>query len=245
VNRIDRILIIESDIDLADTLSRQLLVQRDYVVELAATGADGLRRADEIRPDLVIVDNELPDMDTQDVCRELRARKFFSPIFMLSGEGDDIAIIRAFEAGANDCITKPIKYPLLLARLRAHLRAYDYRENQAIHIGGLQFRPQAKVVVDESQRKIPLTEKETNVLRFLYRRAGKTVSRDDLIAAVWGRNLASAHTLEAHIYRLRQKIEKVPGDPSLILTGDGGYILSLRANQDRKRVPRAIKSKSR
>jgi DNA-binding response OmpR family regulator len=245
VNRTNTILLVGNDVDLADTLSHQL-VMHSYVVDLVSTAAGGLRRADEIRPDLVILDNALPDMDGQTLCRELRARKFFAPVFMLIDEGADAAIVQAFETGANDCITKPIKYPLLLARLRAHLRAYDWRENQAIHIGGFQFRPQAKVVVDdESQRKIPLTEKETNVLRFLCRRAGKTVSREDLIAAVWGRNLASAHTLEAHIYRLRQKIEKVPGDPSLIVTGNGGYILSLQTNRVRGRVPRALKSKSR
>ncbi|MFK7945671.1 MAG: response regulator transcription factor, partial [Paracoccaceae bacterium] len=150
------------------------------------------------------------------------------PILMLTGNDSDADMILGLDSGANDYVTKPFKFPVLLARIRAQLRQHEQSEDAVFSIGPYSFRPGAKILQTEEERKIRLTEKETNILKFLYRAGGRTVERDTLLREVWGYNAGvTTHTLETHIYRLRQKIEPDPGQARILVTETGGYRLSV------------------
>jgi DNA-binding response OmpR family regulator len=148
------------------------------------------------------------------------------PIVMLTGHTTDSDTILGLDSGANDYVTKPFKFPVLLARIRAQLRQHEQSEDAVFTVGQYTFKPSAKMLVDEADKKIRLTEKETNILKFLYRANDGVVQRDVLLHEVWGYNAAvTTHTLETHIYRLRQKIESDPSNATLLVTEAGGYRL--------------------
>ena len=141
-------------------------------------------------------------------------------------QDSDSDTILGLEAGANDYVTKPFKFAVLLARIRAQLRQYEQSESATFVIGPYTFKPAAKLMLDENDGKIRLTEKETNILKYLYRSGEKVVTRDILLHEVWGYNSGvTTHTLETHIYRLRQKIERDPSNAELLVTEQGGYKL--------------------
>ena len=146
---------------------------------------------------------------------------------MLTAADADTDTIRGLESGANDYVTKPFKFQVLLARIRAQLRVHEQSEDAVYRLGPYEFRPSAKLLVDAKQKKIRLTEKEANILKYLYRAGTKSVSREELLAEVWGYNAGvTTHTLETHVYRLRQKIEPEAGSQKLLLTEPGGYRLA-------------------
>ena len=143
---------------------------------------------------------------------------------MLTGHDSDADTILGLDAGANDYVTKPFKFSVLLARIRSHLRQFEHSEDATFPLGPYTFKPSQKILMSEDERKIRLTEKETNILKYLLRAGEASVSRDELLHEVWGYNAGiSTHTLETHIYRLRQKIEPNPSQVSLLVTSDGGY----------------------
>jgi len=221
-----KILIVDDDEDLRESLKDQLALHDEFEVFTAGTAAKGIEVAKNEHLDLVMLDVGLPDMDGREACKLLRKNGFKSPIVMLTGNVSDADMILGLDSGANDYVTKPFKFAVLLARIRAQLRSHEQSEDALFHIGPYEFRPAAKVLTDPRQKKIRLTEKETNILKFLHR-AGGTVSRDVLLHEVWGYNPAvSTHTLETHIYRLRQKIEKDPSHAQLLITESGGYRLN-------------------
>lgn len=220
------ILIIDDDADLRGVLVEQFQRHDGFSIDVADTASKGMAKAEETKPDLLILDVELPDMDGRDACRQMRRRGVRAPILMLTAQETDADAILGLDAGANDYITKPFKFSVLLARVRAHLRTFEQSEDATFRIGPYEFRPSAKVLIDERDRKIRLTEKETSILKYLFRAGGKAVSRDELLSEVWGYNAAvTTHTLETHIYRLRQKIEPDPALARLLLTEAGGYRL--------------------
>jgi len=222
-----RILLVDDDADLREILAEQLMMIEDFDVYEAETGAAGVERAKGEMHDLVILDIGLPDMDGREVCRMMRKWGVKCPIIMLTGQDSDAETILGLDAGANDYVSKPFKFPVLLARIRAQLRQHEQSEDAVFAIGPYSFRPGAKMLVDENERKIRLTEKETNILKFLYRSGGRTVERDTLLREVWGYNPGvTTHTLETHIYRLRQKIEPDPGQARILVTETGGYRLA-------------------
>jgi DNA-binding response OmpR family regulator len=178
------------------------------------------------RIDLAIMDVGLPDMDGREAVRAMRGGGFRSPVIMLTAQGSDADTVLGLDAGANDYVMKPFKFAVLLARVRAQLRQYEASEDAVFDIGPYTFRPGAKLLVSPRGSKLKLTEKETAILRYLYRAGRKVVSRDVLLQEVWGYNAAvTTHTLETHIYRLRQKIEADPSSASLLVTEAGGYKL--------------------
>ena len=121
---------------------------------------------------------------------------------------------------------KPFKFAVLLARIRAQLRQHEQSEDAVFTIGPFTFKPAAKMLLDEKSAKVRLTEKETSILKYLFRSGGKVVSRETLLHEVWGYNAGvTTHTLETHIYRLRQKIETDPSNAQLLVTESGGYKL--------------------
>jgi DNA-binding response OmpR family regulator len=220
------ILIVDDDADLREALAEQLEVGGEFTIVQAVNGETGVSQAQGQRPDLVLLDVDLPDIDGREVCRRLRQSGVGAPVIMLTGQTTDTDTIAGLEAGANDYVAKPFKFAVLMARIRAQLRSHEQSEDAVFRLGPYEFRPAAKLLVDERHKKIRLTEKETSILKYLYRAGEKPVARDELLAEVWGYNAGvTTHTLETHVYRLRQKIEPDPANAKLLLTEAGGYRL--------------------
>ncbi|MGF1453910.1 MAG: response regulator transcription factor [Alphaproteobacteria bacterium] len=221
-----KILLVDDDDDLRQALREQFELHEEFDVAEARTGGDGLETAKGTLFDLILLDVGLPDLDGREVCRMIRKAGVRCPIVMLTGADGDADTILGLEAGANDYVTKPFKFAVLLARVRAHLRSHEQSEDAIFQIGPYTFKPAAKLLVTAEDKKIRLTEKETAILKFLYRAGESMVSRDVLLHEVWGYNAeVTTHTLETHIYRLRQKIEPDPAKASLLVTESGGYRL--------------------
>jgi DNA-binding response OmpR family regulator len=221
-----RLLICDDDEILRDTLLEQIALSEEFTVVGEACAADAIRRVADERIDLAVMDVGLPDMDGREAVRRMRQAGFRSPVIMLTAQDSEEDHVEGLEAGANDYVTKPFKFGILLARIRAHLRSHEASEDAVFQIGPYTFRPSAKLLIGERGSKLKLTEKETAILRFLYRAGRAVVNRDTLLAEVWGYNAhVTTHTLETHIYRLRQKIEPNPATAAILVTEGGGYKL--------------------
>ena len=224
------ILVVDDDTALRTVLVEQLAQGGEF----EPTEADSLAQAEQqlagihARFDVILLDISLPDGDGRDYCKKLRARGIKTPIILLTGHMEEGDIVSGLDAGANDYVVKPFRLNELLARLRAQMRAFEGSEDAVFSIGSYMFRPAAKQLTDIGRnKKVRLTDKESAILKFLYRAAGKPVSRQVLLNEVWGYNAAvTTHTLETHIYRLRQKIELDPTVSRLLLTEGGGYRLN-------------------
>lgn len=220
------ILIVDDEDDLRDSLVEQLGVHDDFIVHQAPTAAIALEQARNEHVDVVLLDVGLPDMDGRECCKVLRKNGFKGPVIMLTGQDSDADMILGLDAGANDYVTKPFRFAVLLARIRAQLRQLEQSEDAVFRIGKYTFKPAGKLLTDEEGGKVRLTEKETSILKFLYRSGEQVVTRDILLHEVWGYNAGvTTHTLETHIYRLRQKIETDPSHAELLITETGGYKL--------------------
>ncbi len=226
-----RILIVDDDETLLQMLSEQLQLHEEFLTDTVASAAEALERIKGDYFDIVILDVGLPDMDGREVCRLMRRAGVKSPIIMLTGADTDADTILGLDSGANDYITKPFRLGVLLARLRAHIRQYERSDDAVFTIGPYTFQPSAKILVDEERnRKIRLTDKEAAILKYLYRTGDKVVGRDVLLDEVWGYNAGvTTHTLETHVYRLRQKIERDPSNAKILVTEPGGYRLIAQA----------------
>lgn len=222
-----RIFVVDDDVDLRKTLIEQLAQYREFDLEEAGTAGEALSKVRDAHIDLMLLDVGLPDMDGREAVKILRREGFKSPIVMLTGQDSDADEILGLESGANDYVTKPFRFSVLLARIRAALRQHDQSEDVVFTIGPYSFQPAAKVLESsDNGSKIRLTDKETSILKYLYRQGPKTISRDVLLKEVWGyNNRVTTHTLETHIYRLRQKIERDPSHARLLVTEEGGYRL--------------------
>ena len=226
MNSTRTVLLVDDDQDLRESLRDQLALHDEFTILTAGTATQGVDIAKKERLDLIVLDVGLPDMDGREACKILRKGGFKSPIIMLTGNTADSDVILGLDAGANDYVTKPFKFAVLLARIRAQLRQYEQSEDAVFTIGPYTFKPASKLLLDEKGAKVRLTEKETSILKYLYRSGEKVVTRDVLLHEVWGYNAGvTTHTLETHIYRLRQKIEKDPSNAELLITEMGGYKL--------------------
>ena len=224
--QVRKILIADDDDDLRDALVEQLALYDEFEPIQEKDARSAMARAQRERPDLVIMDVGLPDMDGRDAVKEMRAAGFKNPVIMLTGHDGEADTVMGLEAGANDYVTKPFRFAVLLARMRAHLRQHETSDDASFRIGPYTFQPGSKQLVTDAGGKLRLTEKETAILRFLYRAGQDVVSREILLKEVWGYNAAvTTHTLETHIYRLRQKIETDPTKAVLLVTEAGGYKL--------------------
>ena len=216
-----KVLLVDDDEDLRSSLKDQLVLHDEFEVSEAGTASKGIEAAKTGRFDLVVFDVGLPDMDGRE------AVKLRLPIILVSHQVSEVEVVRGLDAGANDYVLKPFKFAVLLARIRAQLRQHEQSEDAVFAIGNYTFKPASKLLIDEAGSKIRLTEKETSILKYLYRSGDKVVSRDVLLHEVWGYNAGvTTHTLETHIYRLRQKIEKDPSNAELLITESGGYKLA-------------------
>ena len=222
-----KILLVDDDDNLRRTLAEQLALDGQFETAEAATAAEGLAKAKEGRFDAILLDVGLPDGDGRDVCQAMRKAQVHAPIIMLTAVEGEADTIRGLDSGANDYVTKPFRLGELVARLKAHLRQHEHSEDAVLNIGPYVFKPAVKMLVEEAaKKKIRLTEKEAAILKYLYRAGQKPVSRETLLGEVWGYNAGvTTHTLETHVYRLRQKIEKDPSKAQILVTDQGGYRL--------------------
>ncbi len=221
-----RILIVDDDAELSTALVEQLALHEEFEAVAVDNAAKGMQAAKNGHVDLVIMDVGLPDVDGREAVRMLRKNGFKAPVIMLTGHDTDSDTILGLESGANDYVTKPFRFAVLLARIRAQLRQHEASEDAVFTIGPYTFRPSSKLLVNPKGNKVRLTEKETAILRYLYRAGQRPVSREILLQEVWGYNSGvTTHTLETHIYRLRQKVERDAASPAILVTEAGGYKL--------------------
>ena len=226
MTNVRKILIVDDDADVRDFLVEHLGLHDGIEAVAVENGTKGMEAARVGQVDLVIMDVGLPDVDGREAARILRKSGFMAPIIMLTGHNTDTDAILGLESGANDYVVKPFQFAVLLARIRAQLRQHQASEDAVFIIGPCTFRPKSRQLVNSKGYKFRLTEKETAILRFLYRAGKRSVSREVLLHEVWGYNsFVSTHTLETHIYRLRQKIERDASHPSVLVTAGGGYKL--------------------
>jgi DNA-binding response OmpR family regulator len=222
-----RVLIVDDDESLTQMLSEQLQLHEEFVTTASKDGASAIDLAKSEYFDVILLDVGLPDMDGREVCRIMRRNGVKSPIIMLTGADTDADTILGLDAGANDYVTKPFRIGVLLARLRAHARQHEQSENAIFSIGPYSFQPSAKLLTDkQTNKKVRLTDKETSIIKYLYLAGQTVVGRDVLLDQVWGYNAGvTTHTLETHVYRLRQKIERDPSHAEILVTEPNGYRL--------------------
>ena len=222
---VKRVLLVDDDAMLRTSLAEQLEQEDGFSPVEAGSCAEARQLAHEGLYEFMILDVGLPDGDGRALCRQFRSEGITCPIILLTAKDSDSDIVEGLKSGANDHISKPFRFAVLAARIHAHLRSHEQSEEAVYRIGPYTFRPSAKLLLDPKGKKIRLTEKETNILKHLHR-SGATVARETLLHEVWGYNPAvTTHTLETHIYRLRQKIESNPGEAQILVTESGGYRL--------------------
>ncbi|KPF42829.1 response regulator transcription factor [Rhizobium sp. G187] len=218
------ILLVDDDDDLRQILVEQLSLYDEFSLIQESTATTAMQAVKTGQIDLLIMDVGLPDMDGREAVKLLRKGGFKAPVIMLTGHDTDSDTILGLEAGANDYVTKPFRFAVLLARIRAQLRQFEQSEDATFGVGPYTFKPSQKLLTTEEGKKIRLTEKESAIIRYLYRAGQKVVTRDVLLEEVWGYNSGvTTHTLETHVYRLRQKIERDPSNAEILVTENGGY----------------------
>ena len=222
-----KVLVVDDDETLREMLAGQLQIHEEFVTQGAENGAEAIEISKENYFDIILLDVGLPDMDGREVCRVMRHNGVKSPIIMLTAADTDTDTILGLDAGANDYITKPFRFGVLLARIRAHVREHEHSKYAVFTIGPYSFRPAGKIMLDEeSNKKVRLTDKETAIIKYLYLAGGRVVSRGTLLDEVWGYNAGvTTHTIETHVYRLRQKLERDPYNAELLVTEPNGYRL--------------------
>jgi DNA-binding response OmpR family regulator len=222
-----KILAVEDDEYLLETLVEQISAEDRF----KATGTRSIASAKEIiidlDPDLVLLDVILPDGDGRDMCRWIREQGYTMPILMLTAQDSEEDTIEGLESGANDYVSKPLRFGEMLARINTHLKQYQSREDARSVVGAFYFIQGRRTLIHrDSGKSLNLTEKEASIIKLLLRHRGQVVNKTELLEKVWGYNASIAtHTLETHIYRLRHKISHVDDSP-FILTKDSGYTLA-------------------
>ena len=222
-----QLLIVEQDDVDRQELALQLRAGREYGVWECPNGGEALQTLEARRYDMVLLDVDLSDIDGHAICRLIRRRNKTMPIIMMAANSSHADEVLSFDSGASGYMTKPIRLAVLLANIRALFRQYDRCEDVELKIGPYLFRPGVNMLVDSTTRKrIHLTEKEAAVLKLIYRSEEKAVGRDVLLEQVWHYHpKVKTHTVESHVYRLRQKMELDPANPALLVTTLGGYQL--------------------
>src|SRR5207344_1197938 len=178
------ILIVDDDAELREALVEQLALHEEFDAISADSGTKGVHAAKNGQVDLVIMDVGLPDVDGREAVRILRKNGFKAPIIMLTGHDTDSDTILGLESGANDYVAKPFRFAVLLARIRAQLRQHEASEDAIFTIGPYTFQPSSKLLMGFMVNKTRPTEKETAILRFLYRAGLRPISREVLLQEV-------------------------------------------------------------
>jgi len=219
-----KILIIEDEQDLIKGLKLNLTGE-GFEVDWAANGVEGLRKAIDEAPDLIILDIMLPEMDGLEVCKKLRQKNVDIPVIMLTAKGGEIDKVVGLELGADDYMTKPFSIRELLARIKARLRNSE-REVKPIpelySFGDIEI-DFARFKIRRKGKEQELTSLETDILRYFVIHRGEVVARNDLLDKIWGyESYPTTRTVDNHILKLRKKIEEDPSHPRYILSVYGG-----------------------
>lgn len=222
-----RVLVVDDDLYLLDTIIEQIKQEGGYAVRGSTSLAEARKLLLATDPELVILDVNLEDGDGRDFCRWMRVRGYTIPVLMLTAESGEHATIDGLESGANDYIAKPLRVGELIARMKLHLQQHRTSGEARLSMGAFYFSKGHKTLTHkENGIVIPLTEKEADLLKFLYDKRGVAVGKKELLGEVWGyAPRVTTHTLETHIYRLRQKIIDVEKSPLILTSEDGGYQL--------------------
>ena len=223
-----RLLIVDDDAYLRTSLRQQFLADgfQNIVDVGSVTGLNAV--LEDANPDLILLNIQMPDGNVVEICKRLRSKGFAKPIVMLTAKNAESEIIEGLEAGANDYITKPVRMSVLLALIHAQLQQFKAFDDARFELADLKFVPANKMLHKTGCRRIQaLTEKETTILMFLHRVFPKSASKDELLTEIWGmQDGLATHTLETHIYRLRQKIGRLTKTP-IVITTQNGYRLEL------------------
>ena len=219
-----KILLVNSDRDLSDALIYQLSLNDKYQV-IESDEDNVFTQINNNSFNIVIINSQPSKFNGHNLTKKLRTGGFKNPIIMLITQSDASNVDNKLTIEANEHIIKPFKYPALLKSIELQLRQSGKSEDTQHNIGSYVFKPNSKVL-ESKNKSIRLTEKENDILKFLYQNLETIVSREILLHEVWGYNSkVTTHTLETHIYRLRQKIEIDPANACFLITETGGYRL--------------------
>src|SRR6185369_14411525 len=218
-SKLVKVLIIEDEPNMVVGL-KDSCEYEGYEVAVARDGKEGLEKAATEKPDIILLDVMLPVMSGIDVCRTLRSRGIETPILMLTARSQEMDKVVGLEVGADDYVTKPFSIKELLARIRAHLRRATKQvvDLESFSFGDVELNFK-KYAARKGGQALDLSAREFEILRYLIRRRGEIVTRDQLLDEVWGyRSTPVTRTVDNHIARLRQKIEQDPSEPQHIIT---------------------------
>jgi DNA-binding response OmpR family regulator len=217
------ILVIDDDENLRDTIA-VMLEQEGFRPVLAADGKAGFETAVLSKPDLMLVDLRLPGMNGMEICRQVRASNLMTPIIVLSAVGDEVDKVLLLEIGADDYVVKPFGTRELLARIRAVLRRASPEARKVIHFGEVEVDLERRAVKKRGD-DLKLTPAEYNLLTYFLQNPDRPLTRDMILNSVWGyESYPNTRTVDAHVVKLRQKLEPDPNVPRHFLTMHGvGY----------------------
>ena len=226
MNPSTKILLINNDKDLGEALVFQLTLVEKYQIIETNDETSALIQINNNVCDLVIINSQSSALKECNLSKNLRLAGYKKPIIILINRNSNLDNSDDHNHKADEYIIKPLRYPVLLKSIETQLHKFKKSENTQYNIGNYVFKPNSKILESNKDRSIRLTEKENNILKFLYKNLGNTVSRETLLHEVWGYNSkVTTHTLETHIYRLRQKIEDDPSNTCFLITEPGGYKL--------------------
>ncbi len=222
------ILVVDDEMPIADILQFNL-EKEGYKVTCAYDGLEALRKVEEVKPDLILLDIMLPHKDGMEVCREVR-KKHEMPIIMLTAKDSEIDKVLGLELGADDYVTKPFSNRELIARVKANLRRHQQDPDKGngelseIVVGALSIHPDAYIVTKRGEQ-IELTHREFELVHYLAKHIGQVMTREHLLQTVWGYDyFGDVRTVDVTVRRLREKIEDIPSHPTWIVTRRGvGY----------------------
>jgi two-component system OmpR family response regulator len=219
-----KLLVVEDDEKIGNAVARGLRAE-GFTVELVADGDEGLWRAQEGSYDLVILDIMLPGTNGYRICSTLRAQDDWTPILMLTAKDGDLDEAEGLDTGADDYLTKPFSFPVLVARVKALLRRAGGRDPVSLEVGDLRLDPAGRRAF-RGDVEVPLTTRELDVLEFFVRRPEIVLSKEDVLAGVWEFEFdGDPNIVEVYVGRLRRKLDEAPGTTAIETVRGAGYRL--------------------
>lgn len=211
------VLVIDDDAALRDTIGLMLEAE-GFHPALAEDGKVGVLQALTMTPDLVLVDLRMPGLSGIEVCKQIRAAGMKTPLIVLSASGDEIDKVLLLEIGADDYVVKPFGTRELMARIRAVLRRSSTEGTNVVAFGDVEVNL-TKRIVKKKGKEIKLTRAEFNLLTYFIQNPDRPLTRDMILNSVWGyESFPNTRTVDAHVVRIRQKLEAIPGTPQHFLT---------------------------